>query len=105
MAKILHTSDWHVGKTIRGHNRSDEHRAVLAEITKVAAEYGVDVVVVAGDLFDTAAPSPESEEIVYSTLLALADTGATVAVISGNHDNAHRLRAVAPLPERPRRRQ
>ena len=52
---------------------------------------------VAGDLFDSATPSPESEQIVYEALLALAGTGATVAVIAGNHDNARGLRAVAPL--------
>jgi exonuclease SbcD len=102
MVKILHTSDWHVGKAIRGNSRADEHRAVLAEITTIADEHQVDLVVVAGDLFETAAPSPESEEIVYRALLQLADTGATVAVVSGNHDNAHRLRAVAPLFERGR---
>jgi exonuclease SbcD len=100
MAKILHTSDWHVGKAIRGNSRAAEHRAVLAEITSIAAKESVDLVVVAGDLFETSAPSPESEQIVYRALLDLADTGATVAVISGNHDNAHRLRAVSPLLER-----
>lgn len=97
--KLLHTSDWHVGKAIRGASRADEHRAVLDEIAGVAAAEDVDVVVVAGDLFDTSTPSPESEEIVYRALLALARTGATVAVIAGNHDNARRLRAVAPLLE------
>ena len=97
--KLLHTSDWHVGKAIRGASRSDEHRAVLDEMAAVAAAEDVDVVVVAGDLFDTSTPSPESEEIVYRALLALARTGATVAVIAGNHDNARRLRAVAPLLE------
>lgn len=100
MAKVLHTSDWHVGKAIRGHSRAGEHRAVLAEIAEVAGTQQVDLVVVAGDLFDTAAPSPEAEAIVYQALLDLADTGATVAVISGNHDSAQRLRAVAPLLSR-----
>ena len=95
--KLLHTSDWHVGKAIRGASRADEHRAVLAEIAAVAEAEAVDLVIVAGDLFDTSTPSPESEEIVYQALLALARTGATVAVIAGNHDNARRLRAVAPL--------
>lgn len=99
MVKILHTSDWHVGKSIRGRSRIDEHRSVLAEIAVVAEAHEVDLVVVAGDLFETASPSPEAEEVVYRALLALARTGATVAVIAGNHDNAHRLRAVAPLLE------
>jgi len=95
--KLLHTSDWHVGKAIRGVSRADEHRAVLAEIAGIAGAEAVDLVIVAGDLFDTSTPSPESEEIVYEALLALAGSGADVAVIAGNHDNARRLRAVAPL--------
>ncbi len=102
MVKILHTSDWHVGKAIRGNSRAQEHRDVLTEIATIAGHEQVDLVVVAGDLFETAAPTPEAEEIVYRSLLDLADTGATVAVIAGNHDNAHRLRAVAPLLERGR---
>ncbi|MGE3620979.1 MAG: exonuclease SbcCD subunit D [Acidimicrobiia bacterium] len=97
MARILHTSDWHVGKGIRGRSRADEHRAVLAEIAGLAAEHRVDLVVVAGDVFDTAAPKPDAEEIAYRALLDLADAGAQVAVISGNHDSAQRLRAVGPL--------
>ena len=95
--RLLHTSDWHVGRTIRGASRADEHTAVLAEIAQVAAREEVDLVIVAGDLFDSAAPSAEAESIVYRALLDLADTGADVAVIAGNHDNPRRLRAVAPL--------
>ena len=95
--KLLHTSDWHVGKQIRGNSRADEHRAVLREIVAIADQETVDLVVVAGDLFDTSAPSPESQEIVYRTLLDLATAGRQVIVISGNHDNARALRAVQPV--------
>ncbi len=96
--RLLHTSDWHVGKAMRGASRAAEHEAVLAEIVGIANEREVDVVLVAGDLFETAAPSPESERIVYRALLGLAaDARRPVAVISGNHDNSRRLAAVAPL--------
>lgn len=95
--KLLHTSDWHVGKEIRGRSRIDEHRAVLEEIATVADERDVELVIVAGDLFETAAPSAEAEAVVYGGLLRLAEEGRRVAVISGNHDNARKLRAVAPL--------
>ena len=95
--RLLHTSDWHVGKTIRGHSRADEHRAVLDEIVMLAREHAVDLVLVAGDLFETAAPSSEAEAIVYRALLDLAGTGAEVAVIAGNHDNGRKLQAVAPI--------
>jgi exonuclease SbcD len=96
--KILHTSDWHVGRTIRGRSRADEHRAVLAEITGIAESEAVDLVLVAGDLFDVVAPSPESEQIVFRALLDLADIAPVVAV-AGNHDHPRRLEAVAPLLE------
>ena len=94
--KLLHTSDWHVGKAIRGHSRADEHRAVIDEITSIAGAERVDLCVVAGDLFDTAAPTAESERLVYNGLLGLAEV-APVVVIAGNHDNARRLDAVARL--------
>jgi exonuclease SbcD len=97
--KFLHTGDWHVGRTIRGRSRADEHVAVLAEIAQVARDHEVDAVLVCGDVFDTAAPSPESEQIVYRALLDLASTGATVVVLAGNHDSDRRLQAVQPLLE------
>jgi DNA repair protein SbcD/Mre11 len=95
--RLLHTSDWHVGRAIRGRSRADEHRAVLAEIAVVADREAVDLVVVAGDLFDTAAPSAESEQIVYRALLDLAAGGRPVLAVAGNHDSAQRLGAVAQL--------
>ena len=94
--RFLHTGDWHVGKTLRGRSRADEHRAVLAEIANIADDRQVDAVLVAGDLFDTAAPGPESEEIVYESLLMLAQDR-TVVTIAGNHDNPNRFNAVRPL--------
>ena len=97
--KVLHTSDWHVGKAIRGRSRAAEHRAVLAEVAGIAEHEDVDLVVVAGDLFDTAAPTAESERIVYRALLDLASGGRPVLVLAGNHDSAQRLAAVAPLSQ------
>ncbi len=97
--RILHTSDWHVGRTIRGRSRADEHRAALGEIAGVAHDRDVDLVLVAGDQFDTGAPSAEAEAIVYRALLDLAATGAQVVVLAGNHDNARRWAAVRPLLE------
>ncbi len=96
MVKILHTGDWHVGKSIQGHSRLAEHEAVLAEIVQIARAEAVDAVLVAGDLFDSAAPTPEAERVVYRTLLDLG-AHAGVVVIPGNHDNERRFGAVAPL--------
>ncbi|MDH3226216.1 MAG: exonuclease SbcCD subunit D [Thermoleophilia bacterium] len=97
--RLLHTADWHVGRQIRGRSRADEHRSVLDEISRIAEQREVDVVIVAGDLFETAAPTAESEQIVYSTLLRLATIAQRVVVIAGNHDNPRRLAAVSPLLE------
>ena len=97
--RLLHTADWHVGKTIRGRSRTAEHEAVLADLVRVADDEAVDMVLVVGDLFDSAAPSPEAERIVYRTLLDLGRGGRPVVVVSGNHDNPRRLAAVAPLFE------
>ena len=96
--RFLHTADWHVGKLLRGRSRADEHRAVLGEIAQIADDRKVDGVLVAGDLFDTAAPSPESEQIVYDALLRLA-RGREVVAVAGNHDHPRRLQAVRPLLE------
>lgn len=95
MVKLLHTSDWHVGRRIGGRDRSDEHRAVLAEITRIASDARVDLVLVAGDVFDTSSPSPSAEEIVWRALLDLAEV-APVLVVAGNHDNERRFDAIAP---------
>lgn len=94
--RLLHTSDWHVGRKIRGRSRAEEHRVVLAEIVGIARDRRVDITLVAGDLFDISSPSPEDESIVYQALLDLAEVG-PVLVVGGNHDSAARLEAVKPL--------
>lgn len=94
--KILHTADWHVGRTIRGHSRHDEQALVLEEVVAVAQSEDVDLVLVAGDQFDTASPTPAAERLVYRTLLSLADVS-PVVMVAGNHDHPRRLEAVAPL--------
>ncbi len=70
---------------------------MLAEIVDLTAAHDIDAVLIAGDLFDSTSPTPESEEIVWSTLLELAEQCAHVVVVAGNHDSGHRLRAVTPL--------
>ncbi len=85
--KILHTADWHVGKILKNQPRFDEHRAVLADLVRVARDEDVDVVIVAGDLFETSTPGPEAQGLVLKTLLALKENGRQVVVLAGNHDN------------------
>ena len=95
--RILHTGDWHVGKTLYRHQRLDEAAAVLDEVVHIARAGEVDLTLVCGDVFDQFAPSAEAERIVYRTLIALRDTGSSVLVIPGNHDNARRFAAIEDL--------
>jgi DNA repair protein SbcD/Mre11 len=92
--KILHTSDWHVGKVLKGRDRYDEQVAVLRSIVQTARDENVDVVLVAGDLFETAAPAAKAQGLVMRSLLALREDGRHVVVIAGNHDNQALLDAV-----------
>jgi exonuclease SbcD len=89
--RILHTSDWHIGRTFHGHPTLDALRGVLDALVAQVREHAVDVVIVAGDVFDSAAPSAACYPLLSQTLAALADTGARVVVTSGNHDSAARL--------------
>src|SRR3954470_17034429 len=85
--KILHTADWHVGKVLKNQPRLDEHRAVLADLVRIADAEDVDVVIVAGDLFETTTPNPQAQALVMRTLLALRSAGRQVVALAGNHDN------------------
>jgi DNA repair protein SbcD/Mre11 len=97
LMRLLHTADWHVGKTLKGHSRLDEQEQVLREIVGVAREHEVDAVLVAGDLYDTSAPSAPAQQLVIRTLMGLAATGAEVIAIAGNHDHGPTLDAYRPL--------
>ncbi|WP_292836275.1 exonuclease SbcCD subunit D [Microbacterium sp.] len=89
--RILHTSDWHIGRTFHGNSTLDALRGVLDTLTAQVRERGVDVVIVAGDVFDSATPAAACYLLLSETLRGLADAGAQVIVTSGNHDSAARL--------------
>lgn len=97
--KILHTSDWHVGKVLKGQPRAEEHKQVLAQVVEVAHREQPDLVIVAGDLYDSGAPTPEATRLVTRALTALRRSGADVVVIGGNHDNGPALDALRPWAE------
>jgi DNA repair protein SbcD/Mre11 len=95
--KFLHTADWHVGKTLKGRDRLEEQRAVLAEIASIAEASAVDAVLVAGDVYDLSAPSAAAQRAVVDALLRMRRTGAEVIVIAGNHDHGPTFDAYRPL--------
>ncbi len=92
--KILHTADWHLGKRLLDFHRLSEQKEVLNEIVTIAEREAVDLVLIAGDLFDTFNPVPNAEDLLYETLKRLADGGRrAVVAIAGNHDNPERIEA------------
>jgi exonuclease SbcD len=97
--RFLHTADWHVGKPLRGRSRMDEYAAALDEVGRIAVDARVDAVLVAGDVFDSPAPPPEAEKLVYDFLARLLPEGIAAVVIAGNHDHPKKLGALASLLE------
>lgn len=95
--KFLHTSDWHVGRTISMRSRESEHEAALQQILTYARENAVDCLLIAGDVFDSSAPPPEAERLVYEFLRELHGAEIPAVLIAGNHDHPRRIEAIAPL--------
>ena len=98
--RFLHTADWHVGRTIRGRPRFDEFADALDAVVDVAVSEGVDAVLLAGDIHDQRAVSPEADRLIFDALIRLSERGVPVVAVPGNHDSALRLEAFAPLLER-----
>ena len=95
--RILHTADWHVGKRLGRHDRMDDHAAVLDEIVATAEDESVDLVIVAGDLFDRPAAPIDALRLVLDALARLARPRRPVVAIAGNHDSAPLFDLLAPL--------
>jgi len=89
--RILHTSDWHIGRTFHGHSTLVALTDVLDALVVQVRENDIDVVIVAGDVFDSATPAASAYTLLDDALMALHETGATVIMTSGNHDSAARL--------------
>ena len=93
--RILHTSDWHIGKRIAGRERLEEQRAILSEIADLCESERIELVLIAGDVFDTFLPSAEAEDLFYAAVKKIAAGKRAVVAISGNHDDNVRLTAAA----------
>jgi exonuclease SbcD len=97
--RFLHTADWHVGKPLRGRSRMDEYARALEHVAQVAKDHKVDAVLMAGDVFDSPAPPPEAEKLVYDFLARLVPEKIACVLIAGNHDHPRKLGALATLLE------
>ncbi len=98
LLKFLHTSDWHLGRRLYGKPRDDESAAFLDWLVATIDEQGIDVLLVAGDIFDTTTPSNRAQELYYRFLARMAASGCRhVVIIAGNHDSPSFLEAPAGL--------
>jgi exonuclease SbcD len=99
--RILHTADWHLGCQLEGRPRLPEQAEVLDEICELADAESADMLLLAGDVFDSPNPPAAAEDLFYATLERLGAGGRrAVVVISGNHDSAERISAPHPLARR-----
>ncbi len=92
---LLHTSDWHVGRTFHGTDLLEDQAAVLAHLADLVASHAVDVVLVAGDVYDRAVPNARAVEVCTRGLELIRAAGAQIVMTPGNHDSAPRLGAAA----------
>jgi len=94
--KILHTSDWHIGKRLGRHDRTQEFRDVLDEVACIGDEHDVDLVLVSGDVFDRPIPPVDALALGIGAMLRLSERR-PVVVVAGNHDSPDLFEALAPL--------
>ena len=96
--KFLHTSDWHLGVKTNGKDRLDEQKRVIDEIVSIVNYENIDCIIIAGDVFNTASPSADAEELFFDAVQKLSSNGERfVFVLAGNHDDPTRLSAGLPL--------
>ena len=96
--KILHTSDWHLGRSLYGRKRYDEFSAFLDWLSNTIQEEGVDALLVSGDVFDTSTPSNKAQELYYRFLCRVSISCCRhIVLIAGNHDSPSFLNAPKEL--------
>jgi DNA repair protein SbcD/Mre11 len=98
--RLIHTSDWHLGRAFHQVGLLGAQAAYLDSLVEVVRSERIDAVLVSGDVYDRAMPSPDTVELLSQTVVRLVDAGAQVVVSSGNHDSAIRLGFAAELLER-----
>ncbi|MFM7642131.1 MAG: exonuclease SbcCD subunit D [Cyanobium sp.] len=95
--RLLHTSDWHLGRSFHGASLLEEQAQAMARIVELAREEAVDAVLIAGDIYDRAIPPAEAVQLFNDSLAQLRGHGAAVIAIAGNHDSHVRVSVYDPL--------
>jgi len=91
VVRFVHTSDWHLGRSFHRVGLLDAQARYLDHLVDLVRSEGVDAVLVSGDVYDRALPSPDTVEVLSGAVTRLIDAGAVVVLSSGNHDSAIRL--------------
>ena len=96
--RVLHTSDWHIGRTLYGRKRYEEFESFLTWLAETIQQNRIDALLVSGDVFDTSAPSNRAQELYYRFLCRVAASVCRhVVVVAGNHDSPSFLNAPKEL--------
>lgn len=96
--KILHTSDWHLGKYLDRYSRIEEQEQFIEELDKICEAEDIDLIIIAGDIFDTANPPVIAEKLFFSAIKKLSLGGKRpIVIIAGNHDSPNKLTSSKPL--------
>lgn len=98
--RILHTGDWHLGRTLEGRSRQKEQEQFVDELVAMADSSGADLILMAGDVYDSVNPPAAAEQLFYEAAARLTAGGRPLVVISGNHDQPERVASVSPLVRR-----
>ncbi len=98
--RFLHTSDWHLGRNFHGASLLHEQKAVIDRIVELAQDAEVDLVVIAGDLYDRAIPPADAVTLFDEALVRLSETGAKIVAVAGNHDSPSRVAVADRVLER-----
>ena len=100
--RLFHTSDWHLGQNLHGQDRDFEHACFLAWLLTQLSEQQPDVLLIAGDIFDTVNPPVKAQERLYDFIVSAHEQQPklTIVMIAGNHDSGSRIELPAPLMRR-----
>lgn len=99
--RILHTADWHLGRMLEGRSRMEEQTKFCNQLVKIVKEENIDIVIVAGDIYNSPNPPSAAETLFYDTLEKIScDAQVATVIISGNHDSPEKLGAVMHLAKK-----
>ncbi len=95
--RLIHTADWHLGRRLKGVDRTPEIAAALEQLLHQAKTLQVDAVLIAGDIFDIPNPTAAAERVAYQFFCGLEQANIPAVAIAGNHDSAYRIDSIANL--------